>query len=516
MAKKKKQSQQQQQALSPEKYIKQRARSLKIDKCYINDSLQSVGEGLVIVTRKRGPYYCMAAYLVDAYCLGVKDTYFDECVTEEDLVRTVKRSGVRECAYEEAHNWIYGSIAFAEEAGIKPHKDFSLTQYVLEEDTDDVPLIDYDFGRDGKHFLVAHSEAEANLYLPLLERMLGKGNYDYMMALDDDDHDDYDDDDDYDDYDDDDDYNDDDDDDDYDDDDDDEEVDLAKVLRKMIDYTAASHPQVKYNYKHPDYPATLHLHHPWIQGELEKDENSLFLKAGLTRRILALPREELRQDLEAMILYHIGLTCEDIADDYDDGRFNGTLSTAVMLLGTVGNDTSSLDVVLETMRQSFDFLDYHYGDAINDVLVPTLYNIGQNQTQKLMDYMKEEGIISYAKSLVLTMMAQIALQQPERRQEVLEWFRQFLEFALEHVKECKACDAELTGLLMCELVDLQAIEVLPEVKALFDEKLVDEGICGSYKSVVDDMKNPLHARSMIRYHLDIYERFEEMRERYGD
>jgi len=188
----------------------------------------------------------------------------------------------------------------------------------------------------------------------------------------------------------------------------------------------------------------------------------------------------------------------------------------VMLLGTVGNDTSSLDVVLETMRQSFDFLDYHYGDAINDVLVPTLYNIGQNQTQKLMDYVKEEGIISYAKSLVLTMMAQIALQQPERRQEVLEWFRQFLEFALEHVKECKACDAELTGLLMCELVDLQAIEVLPEVKALFDEKLVDEGICGSYKSVVDDMKNPLHARSMIRYHLDIYERFEEMRERYGD
>lgn len=82
-------------------------------------------------------------------------------------------AGLRECSYDEAHNRIYGSIAFAEEAGIEPHKDFRLTQYMLEEDTDDIPLIDYVYGRDGKHFLVCNDHAETNRYLPILRQHLG-------------------------------------------------------------------------------------------------------------------------------------------------------------------------------------------------------------------------------------------------------------------------------------------------------------------------------------------------------
>lgn len=42
---------------------------------------------------------------------------------------------------------IFGAIAFAEEAGITPSNSFELTQYLLEEDTEDVPLIEYDYGK---------------------------------------------------------------------------------------------------------------------------------------------------------------------------------------------------------------------------------------------------------------------------------------------------------------------------------------------------------------------------------
>jgi hypothetical protein len=89
----------------------------------------------------------------------------------------------RECSYEEAHNRVWGSIAYAEEAGIRPDKSFNLTQYILEEDTDDVPLIEYEYGKNGKHFLTCRSELEASRYLPLMRQHLGEGNYHYIIGI---------------------------------------------------------------------------------------------------------------------------------------------------------------------------------------------------------------------------------------------------------------------------------------------------------------------------------------------
>ncbi len=474
------------QALSPKKYLKQRARSLQIGKCYLNDSIKTVGEGNIIVTRKRGENFCVAFFLVDAYCLGIKDSFFNVLVSKEELMDKVEDYGLTECTYEEAHNWIYGAIVFAAEAGIKPHKSFNITQYMLEEDDDNVPLIEYEFGKDGKHLLVAHSQQEANLYLPLLERTLGKGNYDYIIN-DDDDEDDYD----YDDY-----YE---DSDDFDEEDDDEDEEspidfetLAEMVRKFKDSPLLKDygPKVVYSYKHPLYPETLNLNHPWLQVELEKTENAQFLKKNLINRILSLPHDELREDLEQMILYHIGQTYETIPYDYGDGFYNGSLSNSMILLGEVGNETTSLDVILEVMRQSNSFFDYHFCDSTSEILLPALYKLGQHQLDRLMAYEKEVGLTSYAKCYVFAAIVQIAHRQPERRNEVLEWFRQMLHFATEHAGDAKAFDCELAGLLVCEVVNMGAVELLPELKSLFDIGYVDEGICGSYESIVHDMNNP--------------------------
>ena len=52
MAKKNKKKQQTgQQFLSPEQFVKQRARSLEIGTCYISEDVTECGEGHVIVTR---------------------------------------------------------------------------------------------------------------------------------------------------------------------------------------------------------------------------------------------------------------------------------------------------------------------------------------------------------------------------------------------------------------------------------------------------------------------------------
>ena len=77
MPKKKSKKKQQQVFLSPENYLKQKARSLKIGKCYISDGFDDVGEGHIIVTRLHtGGNVSVGVFLVDKYCLGVKDSFY--------------------------------------------------------------------------------------------------------------------------------------------------------------------------------------------------------------------------------------------------------------------------------------------------------------------------------------------------------------------------------------------------------------------------------------------------------
>ena len=175
-----------QQFLSPEKYLQQKARTLEIGTCYVTNDIDKMKMGHVIVTRKHtGGRISMACYLVDMACLGVKDSFYRLRMDDWEFDEFIddRRDMFRECSYEEAHNRVWGSIAYAEEAGIRPDKSFQLTQYMLEEDTDDIPLIEYEYGRDGKHFLTCRSELEASRYLPLMRRNLGEGNYHYIIGI---------------------------------------------------------------------------------------------------------------------------------------------------------------------------------------------------------------------------------------------------------------------------------------------------------------------------------------------
>ena len=182
MAKKNKKKGGGQQFLSDEQFIRQRMRALPLGECYITDGITEHGEGYVVVSRKHtGGRISFACYLVDAWCCGVKDSLYRLRQEDFEFDDFISQVDARPCSYDEAHNWVYGSIAFAEEAGIAPDKSFALSKYFLEEDTDDIPLIEFEFGKDGKHCLVAHSRLEASRYLPLLKKHLGNDGFSYIL-----------------------------------------------------------------------------------------------------------------------------------------------------------------------------------------------------------------------------------------------------------------------------------------------------------------------------------------------
>lgn len=172
-----------QQPLSPTAYIKQKGRSLEIYECYIPKDNFPEGEGVVIVTRRHnGGNLTFGCFLVDIYCMGVKDCFVAFRRSEEEykdyLNQVGQTQGLEKVPYEIAHNWIFGAIDFASEAGIDPHKDFALAKYILEDDeNEDIPIIDLPFGDKGKHHLILDDLTLCNKLEPVLREHLGEGNY---------------------------------------------------------------------------------------------------------------------------------------------------------------------------------------------------------------------------------------------------------------------------------------------------------------------------------------------------
>lgn len=177
------------QLLSPENYIRQKARNLALYECLVNKDWEDGKMANVLVARVHANgNMTVGLYLVDLLCLGVKDTqYFFNMPNDEydELVEKMEDAyGLLKIPYGLAHNIIFAGVEFAGEYGFKPHKDFnSITINMLEEDTDDIELIDIECGMEGKPCFVKgpdDSDARIKQIVSQLERTAGKGNFEII------------------------------------------------------------------------------------------------------------------------------------------------------------------------------------------------------------------------------------------------------------------------------------------------------------------------------------------------
>lgn len=172
-----------QQPLSPNKLIKERGRSYPIHKCLINKEWQTEGLAFIMVIRKMGgEKFLLGSYMVDIFCLGVKDA-FVKIVDEDELNQFIKESlwMNTECDITLAQNIIYGAMEYAEDLGFKPHTDFGLAQYVLD-DIEDVEYMEIEFGSNGKPLYIQGELDTKYLHiLATLDKNVGAGNYEHVL-----------------------------------------------------------------------------------------------------------------------------------------------------------------------------------------------------------------------------------------------------------------------------------------------------------------------------------------------
>ncbi len=503
MAKKKSKNKgkgQQQPALSPYKFMREKARTLPIGKCYIAPpDWQEAGMAHVIVTRVRpSGNLVTASFLVDTFCLGVKDAGYHENITPSDfegyLNNYRKGMGLEEISYNEAHNIIYGAMAFAEDGGIEPSKEFYPAGYVLEEDTDDIPLIEYDFGKNGKHFLVVNSDKKEMPYYHILKKNLGD-DFEFVMPYGNEDEEDAFEEDEY--------------------------SPLSKIdsdaikkalegMNKLQEETDR-YPDEKYTYQYPDYPQTLSVRNQFIADELLSPDNYSCLPSEVIDRILALPKDEAAQDISNVILYSIGKTYKGINDDTIESWDNSAIMHSLILLAQLQSD-KGLDAVFEIMRQTGEFADYHLGDLAPDLLHPALYACGKDNISAIESYLNQPGLDSYLRSQAPEALAMIVFKHPERRDEIIVMFRRLLTNMVPNLPIQRACDGTFAGFVMSNLMDIVAIELIPEIKATFATGCVNKTIAGDCKEVIKDIECSRGAIDKDKYEIpDIYEQYEDLK-----
>lgn len=175
---------------SPKKYVKGKARTLPIGPCFATSEELDTGMFQIVVTREQpSGKYILAIYLIDPWCLGLKNTDASPNREWEEVEEMVRGMGERESSslvevtYPWVHAMVYGGIEYARSLGFEPHKDFQLSRYVLEPETADIDTPEITFGKDGKPMFIAGPYDDSVRIMRILDRTVGSGNYDYMAHI---------------------------------------------------------------------------------------------------------------------------------------------------------------------------------------------------------------------------------------------------------------------------------------------------------------------------------------------
>jgi hypothetical protein len=159
--------------------------------CRISNSLQDSGIGWVLLSRELpGRQVAVASFLVDRYCLGVKDA-FGEVLSRPEYNNKYLRKAASEMASQsvspaDARKLIEDAVAYARGLGLHPHADYFKAILLFGSVNAAEGTDHFEFGKDGKPFFVAgpHDTPErCRQILGVLNESCGPGNYHYVLPL---------------------------------------------------------------------------------------------------------------------------------------------------------------------------------------------------------------------------------------------------------------------------------------------------------------------------------------------
>jgi hypothetical protein len=218
--------------------------------------------------------------------------------------------------------------------------------------------------------------------------------------------------------------------------------------------------------------------------------------------IMALPRETLIQDLEAVVTDSIR-RFEILEEEETD-----SLIHALFFLGEF-RAYESVPKILDILRQDMEYSDFWFGDFMNRYLAPTVFYLTQKDFAPFLAILKEPYREKYVTQEVSSCVAQVALHQPERRNEVIDFYRNLFDFYVENERTEGIIDSDMLGFIMADLIHIRAVELLPQIDVFFQKNLPNKQIAGDWKEVEKEILKPHDAFYLEPMPLNIYEFYDQ-------
>jgi hypothetical protein len=164
--------------------------------CLVPSGLFETGLGTIIATRQSpGGEIAVSAFVVDVFCLGVKNAFFN--VANKEVYHNTIMSRIVESHegqhFENTHpscvrKLIEGAVDYAGELGFSPHPDYRKAKAIFGDIEAGACPVKYVFGQEGMPMYIRgpnESITQARKIVAQLAKRCGEGNYHYLVALDD-------------------------------------------------------------------------------------------------------------------------------------------------------------------------------------------------------------------------------------------------------------------------------------------------------------------------------------------
>jgi len=129
----------------------------------------------------------MGMFLLDTYCLGVKDAFAAIVTQAEYAIRRSQwssKESLQPIAPACFRKLVEGCVAYAQDLGFSPHADYAVASQIFGDVQSADCATPFEYGHDGKPFYVSgphETPAQVQAIMDQLERRVGAGNFDYLV-----------------------------------------------------------------------------------------------------------------------------------------------------------------------------------------------------------------------------------------------------------------------------------------------------------------------------------------------
>ncbi|HUY93302.1 MAG TPA: hypothetical protein VMV10_31535 [Pirellulales bacterium] len=159
--------------------------------CLVPVELWEHGIGNVLMSRDLGNGRVgFALFLLDVYCLGVKDVAFDVISRErydvEWLPNLKDRFAFERTSPDYVRKLVEDAVEYARSIGLEPHADYRQAKAIFGDVDASLCRESFEFGRDGKPFFVNgphDSPMRCRKIVETLRQQCGPERFDYLLHL---------------------------------------------------------------------------------------------------------------------------------------------------------------------------------------------------------------------------------------------------------------------------------------------------------------------------------------------